>query len=497
MRIAILNTVDKLCAFMDNDAPDALHYYNDELHEYLKGSAYTFKFSCSAKREDSQYIVEGNKLSFHDDERQKDYYLNIVHVEKDEYEIRAECYGLLFELLNEDIGPYEATSAMTFEQYYRYIEPEGSTVIGINEVSDKSIKHEWTGTETVLARLYSLASVFDAEIEFAVELNNDYSLKQIVVNVYKEYSTDNQGIGDYRGDITLRYGKDVTGITKTSDITNLYTAIRPIGKDDLRITNIVKAEYDENGIIEFQTIAGEDSIRAVQARDRFPSNLTKATDGYIMRVWDYNTDNVEMLYGQALSELKKISEPEVTYEVEGYIDAGIGDVVNIVDEEYNPPLYLQARITEQIRSFTDPTINTTTFSNIVELESEVDDNLLKHVEELKKQADQASEDAKKAVEECTTNLRIESSRGTVFKNDSISTVLSVAIYRGSQRITDSETLKSVIPGAYLQWKWLRLDDDSYGIISADDERFGDNGFTFTLSPDDVDTKVTFLCELIV
>ena len=119
------------------------------------------------------------------------------------------------------------------------------------------------------------------------------------------------------------------------------------------------------------------------------------------------------------------------------------------------------------------------------------------LEELKKQADQASEDAKKAVEECTTNLRIESSRGTVFKNDSISTVLSVAIYRGSQRITDSETLKSVIPGAYLQWKWLRLDDESYGIISADDERFGDNGFTFTLSPDDVDTKVTFLCELIV
>ena len=497
IRIAILNTTDNLCTFMDNSAPEALHFYNDEIHEYLKGDAYTFKFSCSAKHEDAQYIVEGNKLSFRDAKRQKDYYLNIMHVEKDEYEIRAECYGLLFELLNEDVAPYSAGSAMTFEQYYHLIDQEGSTVLGINEVSDKSIKHEWTGTETMLARLYSLATVFDAEIEFAVELNDDYSLKRIVTNVYKEHSDSNQGIGDYRSDITLRYGIDVTGITKTADITNLYTAIRPYGKDNLQITNLVKTEYDENGNVEFQTTAGDNSIRAVQARDRFPSNLTKTYDGYIMREWDYNTDNVEMLYGQALAELKKISEPEVTYEVEGYIDAGIGDVVNIVDEEYNPPLYLQARITEQARSFTDPTINTTTFSNIVELESEVDQDLLKQVEELKKQADQASEDAKKAVEECTTNLRIESSRGTVFKNDSISTVLSVAIYRGSQRITDSETLKSVIPGAYLQWKWLRLDDESYGIISADDERFGDNGFTFTLSPDDVDTKVTFLCELIV
>lgn len=77
-------------------------------------------------------------------------------------------------------------------------------------------------------------------------------------------------------------------------------------------------------------------------------------------------------------------------------------------------------------------------------------------------------------------------------------MLSVVIYRGSQRITDSNTLKTVFgTSAYLQWKWKRIDDESFGIISAGDSRFGDNGFTFTLSPDDVDTKVTFMCELMV
>lgn len=99
--------------------------------------------------------------------------------------------------------------------------------------------------------------------------------------------------------------------------------------------------------------------------------------------------------------------------------------------------------------------------------------------------------------EDSTLLRIESSRGTVFKNDQVSTVLSVVIYHGSQRITDSATMKSVFGnGAYLQWKWQRLDDDSFGVISSDDSRFGNNGFTFTLSPSDVNTKVTFMCELI-
>lgn len=101
-------------------------------------------------------------------------------------------------------------------------------------------------------------------------------------------------------------------------------------------------------------------------------------------------------------------------------------------------------------------------------------------------------------DEITTLLRIESSRGTVFKNDQVATVLSVVLYHGKQRITDSTTMKEVFgASAYLQWYWQRLDDDSFGVLANSDSRFGDEGFTFTLSPEDVDTKVTFMCELIV
>ncbi len=111
--------------------------------------------------------------------------------------------------------------------------------------------------------------------------------------------------------------------------------------------------------------------------------------------------------------------------------------------------------------------------------------------------DEVKSDVDTLRDEITTLLRIESSRGTVFKNDNIATVLSVVIYHGTQRITDSETMKQTFGNsAYLQWKWQRIDDESFGIISASDTRFGDNGFTFTLSPEDVDTKVTFMCELI-
>lgn len=107
------------------------------------------------------------------------------------------------------------------------------------------------------------------------------------------------------------------------------------------------------------------------------------------------------------------------------------------------------------------------------------------------------QDVNNVRDEITTLLRIESSRGTVFKNNAVSTVLSVVIYHGKDRITDIDKLHEVYGNsAYIQWKWQRLDEDSYGIISSADSRMGNDGFSFTLSPDDVDVKVTFMCELI-
>lgn len=101
-------------------------------------------------------------------------------------------------------------------------------------------------------------------------------------------------------------------------------------------------------------------------------------------------------------------------------------------------------------------------------------------------------------EETTTLLQLESSNGLVFKENQVNTVLSVAIYRGADRITDMTTLKSKMGNnVRLQWKWKRMNDSDYGIISSSDSRISNEGFTFTLSPSDVDTKVTFLCELII
>lgn len=112
--------------------------------------------------------------------------------------------------------------------------------------------------------------------------------------------------------------------------------------------------------------------------------------------------------------------------------------------------------------------------------------------------DEVSQTMEQMRDEVSSILRIDSSRGTVFKNNQVSTVLTVTVFHGSQVITDINGLRAAYgDGAYLQWEWQRLDEDSFGLMSAGDSRFSNDGFSFTLSPEDVDTKITFRCEIIV
>ena len=94
-------------------------------------------------------------------------------------------------------------------------------------------------------------------------------------------------------------------------------------------------------------------------------------------------------------------------------------------------------------------------------------------------------------------LRIDSSRGNIFKNNMVSTVLTVNIIKAGETITDAQRMKAIFgETAHLQWYWKKLDDLFFHIIVSTDSMLSDSGFTLTLTPDKVDTKVTFQCELI-
>lgn len=421
VRIAVLDIGNHAVAFMDNRVPKALHFYNDELHTYLKGAACTFEFSVAAKHEDAQYLTVGNHLAFKYKDR--DYYFNIMSADEDENTVTVESYALLFELLEEEKDAYTASKAMTFVEYMKVFDGPGAVKIGINEISTYSRRLTWESSDNMLSRLYSLATNFDAEVEFVPKLNNDYSLKQITMNVYKEHSDTTQGIGQDRSGEIIRYGKGLNGVERKMDITELCTAIRPYGTDNITISGLSKKEYDKDGNLEYQTSGT--NILAVQAKDRFPSMLTDCTtDRYAVKIWSYDTKDKNTLYSKALAKLKTLCVPKAEYTVEGYVDTQIGDTVTIEDTAFHPTLYLKARVTEQVISLTNKKNNKTTFDNFSELKSEVSETTTKQIEKLM--------DASKPYQ-CS----VVSSDGTMFKNGEGTTALTAKVIDGGKDITDN------------------------------------------------------------
>ncbi|MCD0124010.1 N-acetylmuramoyl-L-alanine amidase [Streptococcus agalactiae] len=233
---------------LDNEKQGTLNYFDDTWTRQLTTGSSVFEFSVYKKTLEGdnplnhKYQVLNDKAFVSFVHKDKVQLFNIMQIEETETTVRCYCENLNLELLNEYCNPYKATKAMSFEEYLVAFDilNWGALTIGTNEVNDKKLTLEWTGQDTKLARLLSIANNFDAEIEFETQLHNNHTFKAFIVNVYKEYEEGKSyGVGRDRSDTVLRYQKNIAGITKKLDKRQIYNAIRPYGKKTVKGERVV------------------------------------------------------------------------------------------------------------------------------------------------------------------------------------------------------------------------------------------------------------------
>ncbi|MGO5579255.1 hypothetical protein ACTP1G_00870 [Streptococcus milleri] len=424
VRIAIRDTTDThVVGFFDNKS--GIKYNSANLTQFLKGACSVLVLTYHSKKMIAQ---SGQKLAFRF--KNKDFWLNINSVKKTGYKIELTAYSLSLEANKEKRGPHKPANAMSIKQYIDYYDPEHSFEIGINEVADKSIKLEWSGTDTILARLYSVANSFGAELEFVTELNNDYSLKRHVVNIYREGN-----LGEDKTGMPVRVGEKLKVINYSDNMDDFYTAIRRTGKDGLTMAGLNKKIYDDKGNVLFYN--NSNTIYAPQARDKYPSIARKTNDGYIINE-DSETEHTskEALFGYMLSELKKHCELKVDYEVEGAIDGNIGDRKTLADaRHFDPPLYVQARINEQTESLLETSEVKTSLSNYVRKSSQIANELLQRVEQL-------------TLEATPYAIKLATNNGIIFKNNQGTSTVFPSLKKGNKTVECT-------------WQWL-VDNQGFG-----------------------------------
>ncbi|HGA2981063.1 TPA: glucosaminidase domain-containing protein [Streptococcus agalactiae] len=183
--------------------------------------------------------------------------------------------------------------------------------------------------------------------------------------------------------------------------------------------SIYKEWKDENGKVEYYLKNG--FLYAPLSRDRYPSVLTgnETRDNWIRKDMEVETDSQEVLMSTGLKDLKAHAYPAITYEVDGYVDLELGDVVRIQDDGYEPPLILTARVVEQEISITNPSSNKTKFSNFVEKESQLASDLISDMLRLYD-------------ESIPYEIKLATSNGVAFKNGTGESVLTPSLQKNGK-----------------------------------------------------------------
>ena len=355
-----LNVVDNL----DNvgELGSITPVFEDEYTQDLATGSETYSFKTLANSRQSQHLVVGNSIAFM---YKKEYKLfTIVQIEEEHTQefvktVYCEMSGL--ELANEIIRPkvYNGVSASTF---LRTILSDTDWTVGIVDMSlTDSFDFDITDYKSVYSLIQEyLVGKCGVEVSFTVDIKAN-RIKAKKVNIFRKR-------GKEKG-FRFSYDSNISSIVRTVDTTDLATCLIGIGNN-----NITFAEVEgENKPL------GQDFIENPVAYRIWNKN-----GSHILGVSKHDTDSPHELLRLTREELIKRGEPKVKYELKtellGTDEIEIGDTVYITDNEFNPPIRLEGRVSQLKTSFTDPTTNETILSNFKEKGSNIVDEMRQAIE---------------------------------------------------------------------------------------------------------------------
>lgn len=437
MQIWIHDSKMRKITALNNDIPDMLSYSNSAWHPYLDQATSTFdftipKFVNGKLHEDIKLINDECFVSFYVNDSYQVFY--IATLQEDDFNIQLTCNNTNLEYALEYANPFSSSEAQPIEWYLQHMDllSFAAAEIGINEISDRKRTLTFDSQETKMNRLQSLMSNFDAEFEFKTELNRDGTYKRIAINIYRR-----DGIGTDRKDVVLYYSNGLKGVQVTSDKTQMFNAGVFTGKDGLSLADVEISEKNADGIEEFYSRKGNPCLYAPLAMNRYPATMkSDGQDNWIRKDFQTEYENVNDLKAYALRTLKQYAYPLMTYMasvqsgfVNQYTDLKLGDTIRIIDKNFAGGLALEARVSEMVISFDNPTNNSFVFTNYRRIDN-------KPTSALQSRIDKAVEDR------LPYRIELATTGGVTFKNNEGESVIEPKLYKGGKPFTTD-----------VSWRW--------------------------------------------
>ncbi|MDK7927049.1 MAG: phage tail spike protein, partial [Staphylococcus simulans] len=355
----------------------------------------TFEFDIDSDR--AENMRERNRIIVQDSNGQYREFI-IVRIEDDlEDRTFVECNASYLEDINTAKplapGKYEA---MTTSQALKEVLKDTGWQASESTEYGGTRTTTWTTYHTPYEVLKQLGTTYDMEIDFYIELGSN-KVKGRYVEMHKPKPL-------FKGK-EITYGKDLTGMSKTVDISELHTALMALGPED------------ENGNREVLTVVDDTAHRQFGLPNR-----------YIWGIYEPQSEDTSMttqrLKTLATTQLNKDKQAAVSYEITAadisqqfpHEKTAIGDIVRVKDREFNPPLYIEAEV---MREEYNPIKkeSTYTFGNIVEyLESTLRKDFMERLNDIRQKMNDSVTNLNTIIEQ-TTAGNLETFERKIFKSD--------------------------------------------------------------------------------
>jgi phage minor structural protein len=350
--IFILDKKEEIVGVLSNtgDLSKTTPYFDDLFTEDLETASSTFEVTTLGHTKEAHYLQVGNYLAFKDEGGFQLFQITEVTEEHSDTLLKtAYCEGVCMELINEVIRPVNIPSTNIKQLLTTILENTGWNVGMVDIALSDTHTIEITEYTNVYKALQDYAiGTFGAELRFRVDIQgNRIVAKYIDVFAQRGRTTKHR----------FEYGVNMTNVKKTVDTSELCTALIGVGNSNITFKSVSADDKPLN----------QDFIIDQDAYDRWNNK-----GSHITGVYKAETDSPDELLYLTRKELKRRSEPKITYEMDVELlgsDVRLGDEVFVIDTDFVPNMLLSARVSVLEKSKTGET--TCKLANFKEVRSNI------------------------------------------------------------------------------------------------------------------------------
>lgn len=350
----------------NNGAKPIAPFFDDNYIQELSNGAETYEFSTLSNAITSEILQLGNYIVFMHDNKYKLFQIMDTEEEHEEGSILITCYCEMvgLELLTDFCEPFSIEGNV--ELFFNTVLQDTNWQLGgfseslITKIQQVKIE-KYTNVYKVIQE--NIATYGNIEIEYRVEFDGNRILGYFI----DVYANGERGNKTYK---RFEYGENVKGITRKRNLYDFASAMIGVGKDNLTFKDI---EWKKSNGDPADKPLGQDFIVDLEANEKFNKH-----GKYIKGVFeDTEITNGQDLLLKTWEKLQQFKEPKFDYEVDlamtttEYEDIKVGDTVYVIDNEYNPPIWVEARVSKPELSLSNRTANKCTLSNYKEVISKI------------------------------------------------------------------------------------------------------------------------------